>query len=630
MDTGLRYRSLEDELAELPDIDGPEKVTKLIDMLIAREMSWHTGPMLIQTVLSCVYVEYILSKYTEISQSGPPGDVAAYMEEHVKQAAEVDSWKGVFTAYVLGLAKSISLSIALMDPGVAAIYPEEDIVPISSLSLLEDASIESVTRCIEAAARWCGIQKQSDVATRLLFRAEWLYILKQRVPRKMVHIEKALDLLRKTDQVSIAEDEPLNRAFSDGIQTRANYASPMRQLQSFAIDKAYEQFEWIVDSIGGLSKVHQLETSTDLLGFFVMFAARRPRPIPIIRAFLKSAMGPTHLLGQSFKSWVTKDIKALSGAGFSFLDSPKPKMKALLEPFMHQAAQCYADLFTIMCQNRPRQRQNLSHAVVSWDSLQVVADDLAKELGALEDVPPYQTPNGDVFVDPISLWVYIRKVFIMVWVVLMGFELNIYKHWEYCRMYYTAEVLLESIEQRLYAISAHLETKRLQRSHSYTYVSSLRHECSMFRLLCSANGNVGLALDKLGLTRLPPASATSPELLYALRMKPFSSVGFPEVPSYERYKEYVRSAPLVTSTGKMIKQLSSQACSLIDAGLRSLKGNNELELLKRSALAITVSALDVGKAASVSDKSAFEIEEQTAGVHWYFPVLRPKKRTSSS
>jgi hypothetical protein len=80
----------------------------------------------------------------------------------------------------------------------------------------------------------------------------------------------------------------------------------------------------------------------------------------------------------------------------------------------------------------------------------------------------------------------------------------------------------------------------------------------------------------------------------------------------------------------MIKQLSSQACSLIDAGLRSLKGNNELELLKRSALAITVSALDVGKAASVSDKSAFEIEEQTAGVHWYFPVLRPKKRTSSS
>lgn len=625
MDTGMQYRSLESELDSLPVIDSADKVVRLVDMLIAREMSWHTGPMLIQTVLSCVYVEDILGAFTELANASPPGDAKAYFDEHVKHAGQVDSWAGVLRAYVLGLAKSISLSIALMEPGVAAIYPEEDIVPSSSLSLLEEASIESVTKCLETAAKWARQQKRPDVVSRLEFRAEWLYILKQRVPRKLAHIDKALALLDGTDPFT-GDDAELAAAFSNGIQTRANYVSPMRSLESQSVADAYEQFKWIVQSVGQLSKVYELDTSTDLLGFFVMFAARREprRPIPVIRAFLKSTVAPTQLLGQTFKSWVTKDIKDLAagaGAMSKLLDTPKPRAKAILEPFLQQAAQCYADLYVIMCQNRPRQRQNLAHTVVAWDSLQVAADDAARALAdAGVDLPPYRTPGGDVHVDPLSMWVFIRKVFIMVWVVLMGFELELYKDWEHALMLRAAEGLLETVEQRLYAVGAHLEAERLQRSRSYAYVLSLRHETYMLRALCGAGALVGVALDRLNATRRPSAPATSPELLYALRVKPFSSVGVPELPTYAQFRAYADSFSSAADAASRARKLAKEASTLADAGLRANKDNRELSLLKRSAVATSVAAADLARV-SPDDAKRRGTVLQTDNVHWYFPVL---------
>ena len=108
--------------------------------------------------------------------------------------------------------------------------------------------------------------------------------------------------------------------------------------------------------------------------------------------------------------------------------------------------------------------------------------------------------------------------------------------------------------------SAIKKTVLSELQQSIQYIATLATEADAVHYLCNANKHLSEAAVLAGYTSRPETMTahTSPELLYGLRMKPFSSVGVPEQPGFERM---VRTTPPATpeETLALIKEKLAKA-----------------------------------------------------------------------
>lgn len=613
MDTGLKYKPLAEEVSNAPKIENSEDFEEFIDSLVSRELSWHGGAMLMQNVLSCVYVEDILEQIFAQAGKGP---MDGFLE---KFATGISSWKDVVYAYILGVIKSLNLGINILnDP--AAIYQEEDIILNNSgYHFLDNTPTDKVIHVLKSALTWLKRQEASKGAkNRLELRMQFLHVMNNDTPSNLPNVTKALKLVR---EITPREGQKYESAYTEGVQSRVTNTSPLRPLKSE--QEPYKRLEEILQTAEEISTtVSKLNKSTDLLSYFLTFSAKRPRPLPIARGLLKSIVSGTDgtIMKQSQIHWVTQDMKELTcSAPGTILETTNPQIKQALNMFLEQAALCYTDLITVMCQNRSRQRQNLSHCILSFDSLQVNAEQLETEVGSIAKQDTVQVNGTTIPGLPISCWVYLRKLQIMIWVVFLGFELDIYKLWEYSRMYYYGNVLLNYLDDHLTRIQVYLEQK-LQKSprspglrNSQTYIQALQVESNALNQLCQAGMYLAIAFERADLIKLPPQTqATTPELLYGLRMKPFSSVGVPEKPSYE---EFTETASAVKDPIANAKKYANSCRMFIDNLSKMSQTNTELGLLKRSSVGIAISCSMLEKG------SISSIELTRENYHWFFPVI---------
>lgn len=613
MDTGLKYKPLTEEVGNAPKIESSEDLEEFIDSLVSRELSWHGGAMLMQNVLSCVYVEDLLEQIFEQFGKGP---MDGFLE---KFATDISSWKDVVSAYILGVIKSLNLSINILnDP--TAIYQEEDIILNNAgYHFVDNTPTDKVIHVLKSALTWLKRQEASKGAkNRIELRMQFLHVMNNGVPSNLPNVTKALKLVR---DITPREGDKYECVYTEGVQSRVTNTSPLRPLKS---DKEpYKRLEEILQTAEEISAtIPKLTKSTDLLSYFLTFSAKRPRPLPVARGLLKSIVSATDgtIMGQSQIHWVTQDMKELTcSAPGSLLETTNPQIKQALTIFLEQAALCYTDLIAVMCQNRSRQRQNLAHCILSFDSLQVNAEQLETEVGPMIKQDTIQMNGASIPALPISSWVYLRKIQIMIWVVFLGFELDVYKLWEYSRMYFYGNFLLTNLEDHLNRIQVYLEQK-LQKTprspslrNSQTYIQALQVESNALNQLCQAGMFLAIAFERADLIKLPPQTqATTPELLYGLRMKPFSSVGVPEKPAYEEFAQTVNAVRDPISNAK---KYANSCRMFIDNLSKMSQANTELGLLKRSSVGIAISS-------SMLEKGSISaIELSRDNYHWFFPVI---------
>lgn len=622
MDTGLKYKPLQEEISNAPKINNSEDFEEFIDSLISREISWHCGAMLMQNVLSCVYVEDILEKIFNRfnSNKNQSGSMDEYLEEFAKN---ITSWSDAAQACIIGLVKNLNLCIGILnDP--SAIYQEEDIILNNAgYHFLDNTPTDKVIHVLKSALTWMKNQEAPKSSkNRVELRIQLLHTMSRNTPENRPHISKALKLIK-----DVVPRENGNKydstSYTEGVQARVTNTSPLRPLKSES--EPYSRWEEILtmaDEISGT--VPDIVKSTDLLSFFLKFSAKRPRPLPIVRGLLKSIVNNGSILSQSQIQWVTQDIKELtSAAPGSILETDHSQIKQIVAIFMEQAALCYTDLLTVMCQNRSRQRQNLAHCILSFDSLQVNAEQLEMDVANVLKQDTIEVNGTHVPAMPISSWVYLRKLQIMVWVVFLGFELDVYKLWEYSRMYYYGNFLLNNLEDHLNRLQVYIEQK-LQKSprfqplkNSQSYIQALQVESNALNQLCQSGMYLAIGFEKSELIKMPAKalSITNPELLYGLRLKPFSSVGVPEKPSFEEFQEAVGLSNNVREAANQSKKFANSCRSFIDNLTKMSQANEELDLLKRSSVGLAISA-------SMLEKGAIpKIQLTREGYHWFFPVI---------
>lgn len=442
--------------------------------------------------------------------------------------------------------------------------------------------------------------------------------------------------------------EKFSKAFSSGIQSRGSNNNPFRDLNPLSIDDGYSTWRSIFLTIndfhqlqnvtnkplgGGVESGNRIESAGGLRAFFMSFGGSKPtapissgpaageytQALPLARAVLCNiAFQPdrVEILGKSAIEWALSDMNELCATpymrillsnsrtilGFSnpsvvpFPSDLTPsspvnaieKSRQLIDSFCEEAGRCYFELLASFVCNRSRQRQMLSHAIVTWDSLEVSAQTLDEavyqelteqnepiELYYLrQEIPDQMTELTGISKPmketqrafPLVWWVSIRRMLTIECVILMGFELEIYKPWEYAYMYnYAEEVCTEILgylkASEMYVLDALEFRKRFKEQSkllkskinnqplypgdqyslvedvekSNSYIQSLEFEQQMIKELCEGQKLLSEAAILLGYISRPASLTkhTPARLLYLLRMKPFSSVGYPIPPELD-------------------------------------------------------------------------------------------------
>ena len=199
----------------------------------------------------------------------------------------------------------------------------------------------------------------------------------------------------------------------------------------------------------------------------------------------------------------------------------------------------------MFCQNRARLRRNLCHTILDWDTLQVESEAVDTSLQPLLRETPLPSPDEEApptYSFPLSSWIYHYKLRQMEHILLLGFELEIYQPHEYAGMYWYLQHYLRTRIghlERIRGFVAHRNTGSPRSTQTLQFLNFQLLQATALMDLATAGVYLYTALTRLGLLPSPNLPYGSDELRYELRMKPFLTIGCPEVVPFEIFTEVV-------------------------------------------------------------------------------------------
>lgn len=228
--------------------------------------------------------------------------------------------------------------------------------------------------------------------------------------------------------------------------------------------------------------------------------------------------------------------------------------------------------------NRCRQRQLMSRGLLIWDTLQVSLETFELDVWESQKIgDEIENINGVITPSlPISSFVYYHKLTLMIDILFRGFELDLYKDFEIPQIYwyisYLSQLALDHLQGRI-KVQLDLKVKQinsgmtkkikklkagekkeklklLQAEKQKTLIPIIQqtsnyndnYRTKLYEGYLKLSDSLKLffiilhGLEILDLFKGPKHSLTSLENIYNLRMKPFSSIGVPNLPEFQHYK----------------------------------------------------------------------------------------------
>lgn len=247
--------------------------------------------------------------------------------------------------------------------------------------------------------------------------------------------------------------------------------------------------------------------------------------------------------------------------------------------------------------NQCRVQQLISKSLVLWDTLQVEWEGF--EVQMFQEFQVGDQINDNEPAIAITSFIYYQKIELMIELLLGGASLELYKPFELYLIYWYGDILLENLIQHLKmrirrillgkmdAIEEKLPKKikklkngpkkdSLKEQLKYgqeviipQILSTIRHQDylvesfeNLQRLINCFKGYFGILskLKLLDFNKGPANRLTTMEHLYYLRMKPWSSIGVPQFPTYNIYRKALTTTqPEGDNRANLIKCLSSLA-----------------------------------------------------------------------
>lgn len=214
-------------------------------------------------------------------------------------------------------------------------------------------------------------------------------------------------------------------------------------------------------------------------------------------------------------------------------------MAEIITDFTAKTVPYYYDIWNSLCQNRCRTRRLMCNNIQNWNSLQELTEPLDEDLHELAP---------DVLEYPLSRWILHHKLQQMEWIVLLGFEQDVYLPDELAGMYWWLRQI--SLERVALLKALHdffkLRYESLKAGKKSTKAETVQQTVLLVEaMLWEARGTEALAdalhiyylhLNNVGLLPTLERPYADSALRYELRMKPFLSMSVPQIPPFETYQ----------------------------------------------------------------------------------------------
>ena len=336
--------------------------------------------------------------------------------------------------------------------------------------------------------------------------------------------------------------------------------------------------------------------------------------------------------------------------------------------------------------NPGRSQQLVSKGLVIWDTLQVSWQTFERQL--YDSFQIYDPLEAGIPSLSVTMFIYFQKVQMMLDLLLNGIDLELYKPFEIYMVYLYADTLLNHLINHIKTplrkivlakideieINMPKKIKKLKNGpkkdalktqhnygvdvtiprllHTIKYQDYMVDHYTCMDKLVTCYSKFCAVLAKLRLidfSRGPTKNMSSMEHLYYLRMKPWSSIGVPEFPSYAQYQhELIATRPDANNRVNLtqcLKLLTEIKLGLheVEKGVKSILNyvsrNGEVDFIKQSKIKewyerlaeagneMSLEVSSLGKIVSEHNDDLLEIPKQyrlvvERGKHAYFLSMK--------
>ncbi|SCU88925.1 LANO_0D03466g1_1 [Lachancea nothofagi CBS 11611] len=568
-DCGKTYGAAEEDKLEF--------VTAVADRLCRSIVLWlNEFQTLPTTLLSCRYMEHILSQYTE----DPVSDLSTC---HLETGHEL--FDQVLTSCVFGACYFVKFVQTLFKAGV--VFEEEDLnCNAMGLNMLAMVKLQTVKSHLQNSKHF--LQAKYPAASQLLLIVELFTNLIElheylpsnpelnAAPNTQALIE-LVNCAQKLKQIEMPPRSILQGAFSPGIQKRLSNQFPPREIVEPSGNE-YDGFITIAKDLQLVLSVDQAKTVSEIAQLSRFFNRIEQRHVVARALYLLYLMRDDQTV---LDQYTFNDFSFLHLQEFSLCDtalsneleceSGNPTVREKFDDFLVEISSVLFEWYQTTAQNPCRYRQGYNRQLLLWDSLQAQIETYELELEGQGIRDELDADNSFM---PLTTWVFYMKLRAMSDFVLKGFKLDVYKPWEFFSMFWYSYYLAQHLENNLARVSRFIsdritaitnlnkklkklkagekkdKLRDLYRSRMATqmpllvrnrdFISYLTLDCTVIKTLSLAQVFQFAMLKSFGLIdNKHPGSGkfSSPEFTHKLRFKTFESIGVPELPSYELFQQ---------------------------------------------------------------------------------------------
>ncbi|KAG8526336.1 uncharacterized protein KY384_000329 [Bacidia gigantensis] len=503
-------------------------------LISQQQMAWHQGFALYQTLFMSYYIDRLLWPKPSCLEEATFDRKGSTKSRKRLHKSGLGLLHIVLRAYCVGLIKACDFVHERIS--TEKVWEEEDFVSqLYSRSLLSESRVGDVELLLGDARAY--VKQQTDlpdtlreaIVDRLYLRSSLLgAVVTGGAVTDNVRHWKHCDMLAACLNKTLDCGEDVPGSYSIRLQRRLATTTPPRSLIQIPYNDARIFFGALCHWSVVACYVLQFHGCSNLLNSVRLFGAQEPRPPVYARCVLQSLLwhDDVCLDDRTFKALILNDLAETVLPASNLIDpknedvevpqDPRFKINEIIDDFIRRSAEAREidiDLWTY-----------------------------------IDDEVDEKHTNGEPrHSNPLSSWARAHKIRIMMWIVQLGFELEIYRPEEMTGMYWYLQYLarqriltLAHIQhhtlKRLNAAPGHAHEKKTTLLNNVQTIETSIWEVSAVLELADALSNLYSFLAHAGLMNSSDCEYpySSPELRYELRMRPFASIHDPELPSLTR------------------------------------------------------------------------------------------------
>ncbi|KAJ3039660.1 N-alpha-acetyltransferase 35 NatC auxiliary subunit [Rhizophlyctis rosea] len=535
------------------DIEGKHfsagEIIGILDGLLSREMSWIAGHVLCQTLFTCVY----LHRIPAVTNS-------------------------ILKYYLMSVARTAS--IIRSEILKAQIFLEEDFcVDTYGFSLCEEIGENEIARLlldiedmlVECARQAKAGEKITDlelvvpegreleylnaISVRIRYRRSFFGTLTHLAQRDYTRAKKSLANAvsqLKLIQATLTLADDVSAAFDPYINRKSFTQTPPRPIVDLTTQDACTNAMAMLEHLQTICNSHINTALGKVHHVLCAFDRRKPGPDVLSRSIMQSmAVHEAKLAGRvPLQDAIKQSLVAICDPPYfnmmtsNVVDSVTKFLEMAVTPVTHML-QNYGF-------NRARQRRKLVKLAKEWEQLQVEAEMLDTQLQQDDRAQKRSRHAQEPF--HLSSWVYNEKLNLLITMLSLGFELELYSPAEHLMVFWYLKHLYETklehlmrVEQvrqeSLLRIGAGSKSKSRPNlptpAEQWGGANADHNVLYAQQLIFTALFQIALALRKQSLLKRPQNDLYSERVHYERRFGLFFQLGSPVGLPYEMYEETI-------------------------------------------------------------------------------------------